>query len=171
MKRKGVLHKFFAQEDVNEEMSLQITSMADIFTIILIFLLKSFATGLTTITPSQGMVLPALTVPTQAQMKEALKVELLPEAVLIDQKPVATMHNFQLPAETVDNLGPTPATISKPLMEALSREKAKYAAGHNDTSLIVMAHEKVPYATIKTVINTAAVVGYVDLQLVAISGD
>jgi hypothetical protein len=54
-------------------MALQITSMADIFTILLVFLLKSYSTGALDIAPSKGMKLPEVQLATGSV--EALKVE------------------------------------------------------------------------------------------------
>ena len=48
----------FKSRPQSEEMSLQITSMADIFVIILVFLLKSYATSSVNVNPMAGMSLP-----------------------------------------------------------------------------------------------------------------
>ena len=63
---------------ISSEMALQITSMADIFTILLVFLLKSFSTGVTNITPSGNMVLP-----------EAHKVDALVETLKVEISAIA----------------------------------------------------------------------------------
>lgn len=49
---------FLKKKKSSEEMTIQITSMADIFTIILVFLLKSYSTSAVNITPSNGLKLP-----------------------------------------------------------------------------------------------------------------
>jgi hypothetical protein len=49
---------FLKRRAPHEEMSLQITSMADIFMILLVFLLKSLSSGTIQIAPSKGLQLP-----------------------------------------------------------------------------------------------------------------
>lgn len=169
--KSGILKKFMAAEEQKEEMSLQITSMADIFTIILIFLLKSFATGMATITPPQGMVLPSVTTQLQDQMKEALKIEILPDSVLVDAKAIIRAHNFKL--DETNNSDPTQAAsaVSQRVVEALTQERLRSANKGKETHLMVLAHEKAPYATVRTIINSAATAGYVDLQLVVVGAE
>lgn len=159
-----------------EEMALQITSMADIFTIILIFLLKSFSTGMTTINPPQGMVLPSVTSQTRDQLKESIKVEIMPNSILVDSKQIMKIENFIIEEEGSDLFSSMMvgeiATVGQPvsmkLVEVLSRERAKSLAEGPSTRLTILSHENAPYSTVRTVVNSAASAGYADLQLVVV---
>lgn len=145
-------------------MALQITSMADIFTIILVFLLKSFSTGIANISPAQGMMLPSVTAKSEALIKEASKLEILPDGVLIDQKPVMKLRNF------AHALGED-AEYAEPVYQALQQERAKSRQPASESNLIVLADERTPYSTLKLITASAARAGYVDLQLIVVGAD
>ena len=155
----------------SEDMALQITSMADIFTIILVFLLKSYATGSVNITPVKGMMLP------EAQASEAsveaLKVEISENAVQIEGQPVATLTAFHFDARDVDS-----DHSSKALGKALSqhRDRQLLIAKANsdvkvDPKIVVVADQRAPYETIKTVLASAAINGYTDFKLAVVRGN
>src|SRR5437868_652994 len=82
----------FRSRHQSEEMALQITSMADIFTIILVFLLKSYATSAVNVTPTAGLLLPEAHAG-DAPI-EAVRVEISKEAVQVDGLPVVKLTNF-----------------------------------------------------------------------------
>ena len=81
------------------DVALQITSMADIFMILLVFLLKNYANSVTTIAPTAHLVLPEVKQSVNV-IKETLKVEIADSTILIDQKPAVRLQGFQFdPAE------------------------------------------------------------------------
>lgn len=173
--KSGVM-KYLESEEQNTDMSLQITSMADIFVIILVFLLKSFSTGLATLSPNQGMQLPNVTTSVQSQIKDATKIEILSNAILVDQKKVADIDNFEikeLKQALQDSTQPVEnGAIFKPVLDALLVEKQKdEKAGKVETNLLVMADERTPYATLKAIMASAASAGYTDLQLVVMGNN
>ena len=88
----------------NEEMALQITSMADIFTILLVFLLKSYTTGAMSISPSSGVKLPSAIV--GESNIEALKVEISDGSVEVEGKPVATLDHYIFAKEISSRTAP-----------------------------------------------------------------
>jgi biopolymer transport protein ExbD len=149
-----------------EDMPLQITSMADIFTVVLIFLLKSYATGAIEIAPSAGIQLPDA----QGNLKsvQALKLEVSDSGVMIDGRAVSKMSAFKLPESDISVEG-----ASRSLMLALEQERAREvkAAGPGSTPIkadpriIVIADQRAPYATIKAVLASAATQGYTEVKL------
>ena len=162
MKKK----KFGNPEAPSEEMSLQITSMADIFTIILVFLLKSYATGLSNVTPSQGVLLPEAKA--QEQMKDALKIEILQDSVLVDQKLTVPLRDFSFTGEGE----PGENGKSEEIFQALLKQrKNKTGVEQEDSHLLLLADQRTPYATLKRVMNSAASAGFVDLQLAVVQAD
>src|SRR5262249_7431551 len=84
--------RFGKKKKPGEDMALQITSMADIFTIILVFLLQRYSIGLTTIAPSKDTVLPEAKA--NDEMKETLKLEIASDSILVDAKPAVQLTNF-----------------------------------------------------------------------------
>jgi biopolymer transport protein ExbD len=155
----------------SDEMSLQITSMADIFTILLVFLLKSYTTGAMAINPSNGVKLPSAIV--GESNIEALKVEISDTAVEVEGKPVATLDHYIFSRDDVE-----PNGASNALNHALEIERKRQVliAQSNsevkvDSKIIVVADQHVPYQTIKTVLASAALQGYTDFKLAVVRGE
>jgi biopolymer transport protein ExbD len=162
---------FVKNRTQSEEMSLQITSMADIFTILLVFLLKSFSTGSVNVTPTNGMLLPQANGPEAAI--EALKVEVSQDAVQIEGHPVAPLHQFAFEPSDLQN-----NNTSQSLTKALEKERQRQlliAQANSDVKvdpkIVVVADQRVPYGTIKTVLASAAVHGYTDFKLAVVTGN
>jgi biopolymer transport protein ExbD len=155
----------------SEEMSLNITSMADVFTIILVFLLKSYATGAASVTPSAGMLLPVAQASTPAV--EALKVNVSADSVSIEGTPAVTLQKFVFPAQ--ERL---PNGASRTLASAIEKERKRQLliAQANpdvkvDGKIILVADQRTPYETLKMVLASAAIHGFTDFKLAVIQED
>lgn len=151
--------RFAHRPKANEEMALQITSMADIFTILLVFLLKSYSTGITSITPSQHVMLPQAR--SSDDMQEALKLEIGPTVILLDDEPVTTLSNFQFDRTDVEVNG-----TSRSLNSALIRKTKDTAI--TSGPLIVLADQKTPYAVFRSVMDAAENYGFKSFKLVVV---
>jgi biopolymer transport protein ExbD len=167
MKKKGLFKKRVQSED----MALQITSMADIFTIILVFLLKSYATSAVNVTPSSGMKLPEAA-GSEAQI-EALKVEVSENAVQVEGQAVAKLNQFKFESKDLAQNG-----ASKTLEDALEKERQRQlliAKANSDVKvdpkILIIADQRAPYSTIKSVLASAALHGYTDFKLAVVKGD
>jgi len=137
--------------------------MADIFMILLVFLLKNYSTSLTTIQPNAVMALPETKTNVQGTIKESLKVEIANDLVIVDQRAVTKLTNFEFPESDQGDFG-----TSESVAQALKAQRSLAPKANTDSTLIVMADERAPYSTIKRVIASAAQAGFVDLQLVVI---
>lgn len=156
---------------LSDEMSLQITSMADIFTILLVFLLKSYTAGGMNLSPSKGLLLPDAQAAPVAF--EALKVEISQTAISVEGQPAVALKAFR----------PDPATAGangtiRPLAQAIEKERKRQLliAQVNsdvkvDAKIIVSADRRAPYETVKAVLASAAVHGYTDFKLAVARGD
>lgn len=144
------------------DVSLQITSMADIFMILLVFLLKSYATSITNITPTAHMSLPEIENP-QGIPKESLKIEVAKDIVLVDGKPAVRLQNYEFSADEMSTGEASPA-----IANLLNSERKKTPDPNMDSALVVMADQNAPYSTIKRVVASAAGAGFVDLQLMVV---
>lgn len=151
----------------NADTSLNITAMADIFTIILVFLLKSFSTG-ATVTPTKGLTLPS----GQANAMDftALKVEVTADSVLVEGEPAAQLSKYTFDPKDVQK-----DKSSQSLSEAIStyRKRQLAIAQQNpdvevDSKILVVADKEVPYVTIKSVLASAAIHGYTDFKLAVV---
>jgi biopolymer transport protein ExbD len=160
-----VKSKFGKKKKLSEDMSLQITSMADIFMILLVFLLKSYSTSLTNMSPSQGVKLPVAE--SSGVIKDTLKLEISASAITVDNNAVVTMNAFNIrPASQLNDAG-----IPMKLYKVLFDERKRHPVPNMDTNLLVMADEHTPYSVLKAVLATAAGAGFVDLQLVVVEAN
>ena len=153
---------------MSDEMALQITSMADIFMILMVFLLKSFSTSMVNITPTAGLKMPIAA--GDSQDLNALKVEISEKAVSIESKPILTLNNFRLAKGDIEANGSSKALAAE---FDTSRQRQVLIAKANsaviiDAKVIVVADSRVPYSTIKSVLASAAIHGYTDFKLAVV---
>lgn len=141
------------------EMSLNITSMADIFTILLVFLLKSYAVGALEVQPSRGLKVPVAIHSDTAE--DRLKVEIAETSVQVDGDSVVTLKDFE-PAQGSEAMGP--------LAQALVDKRASLAES-SQGKLLVIADSRAPYSTLERVLKTAAQQGFGDLKLAVVRAD
>lgn len=150
------------------EMSLQITSMADIFIIILVFLLKSYATSSVNITPSAGMKLP--TASAEDAAVEALKLEISENAVQIENKPVVELNGFKFSTDEIQS-NQTSRSVSQALEVERKRQNLIAEANPSvkvDSKILIIADQRTPYQTIKSVLASAALNGFTDYKFVTV---
>ncbi len=173
-KSRGGFGGFIRRPLESGEMSLQITSMADIFMIILVFMLKSFSAGALTISPSKGLQIP------QAQangpghgLDTALKLEVSERGVMIEGLPAVGTRQFVFDGPDLLASG-----ASRQLSDALGKRREQELARARlhpelkpDPRVIVVADSRAPYATIKTVLASAALHGYTDFKLAVVQPD
>lgn len=141
-------------------MSLQITSMADIFTILLVFLLKSFSTGAATITPHDNISLPEAK--SADPLVETLKLEISDKSILVDDKHVTDLKKFEFDPSDIETNG-----TSRTLNTALIQLKKKNSLTRS-SRLLVLSDQNTPYSTIKRVLASATGSGFEDFKLVVV---
>jgi biopolymer transport protein ExbD len=137
------------------DMSLQITSMADIFIIVLIFILKSYSLGAFEVAPPRGIQLPTAS-SSGIDMKPGqpvLKVEVSESSVSIDGRRLARISGYAFPSSDIGDQG-----VSKSMSSALE-------VSRGEGRILVVADQRAPYETIRTVLATAALRGYTDVKL------
>ncbi len=148
---------------VQQDMALQITSMADIFMILLVFLLKSYSSSVSTLSASGSISLPSSQAGGLA--KETLKLEIFSEGISIDQKPIVPLRHFAFDPKEV----PPPGTgRSESLYRVLVEQRKHLPEPNLDSNLLLFADQNVPYSTLQSVLASAASAGFVDLQLVVV---
>jgi biopolymer transport protein ExbD len=152
---------FLKKKNLNTDMVLQITSMADIFTILLVFLLKSFASGTSAITPASQVTLPE-TNQANPITSESVKLEISSRSILLDEKLVLPLSQFQLNPQDLAQDG-TP----RPLNHQLANQRNKVSA-FKYPQLLILADQNTPYGTLKRVLASASNSGFVDYKLVVV---
>ncbi|HEY3586183.1 MAG TPA: biopolymer transporter ExbD [Myxococcaceae bacterium] len=142
------------RESAGEIRELNITAMMDMMTIILVFLLKSYAASSISLTQSEDIKPPISS--TRAVPKDTVAVTITQRDILVGDRVVVTLENGQVPANQLDG------RLVKPLDQALRREveKLKVIAARNPAApfsreLSVIGDRKIPYDLLLTVLYTA----------------
>lgn len=158
--------KLGKRHEESAEMSLNITAMADIFTVLLVFLLKGFATGSLAI--STSATLPEAKAETP--QFEALKVEVTETAVTVESQPAVPLASFQFKAGEREGNGSS-RTLNAFLKKERARQLTIAKANKDvkvDAKVLIIADQRAPYETIKSVLASAAVNGYTDFKLAVV---
>ncbi|MCY1035515.1 biopolymer transporter ExbD [Corallococcus sp. BB11-1] len=144
------------REAASEVRELNITAMMDMMTIILVFLLKSFASSSASITASDDVRPPISS--TRATPKDTVAVTITASHIMVGERKVVQLTNQAIPEA---QLGPDKRLILG-LDEQLKKEvkKLKYIAERNPTApfsheLSVIADKAVPYDLLVSVLYTA----------------
>jgi biopolymer transport protein ExbD len=142
------------REAAGEIKELNITAMMDMMTILLVFLLKSFASSSAAITASEDVRPPISS--TRSSPKDTVAITLSPKGIMVGDKEVVRLANGVIPPEQLQG------RLVMPLDAALKKEveKLKYIANRNPAApfskeLSVIGDKKVSYDLLLTVLYTA----------------
>lgn len=151
---------------------VQITSMVDMMTILLAFLLNQQSSSSAQITPIDGLTLPTST--TAADPIEALKVTVSNKGVFVNEKKVADIENGKLIDSSLDAKDKMfiPALYDELDKEA---ENSKKIAKINETvefegKAVLIADSRLNYQLLKQVMYTATSAGFANIKLATMAG-
>ncbi|MCB0389855.1 MAG: biopolymer transporter ExbD [Bdellovibrionales bacterium] len=146
---------------------LQLTAMVDMFTILIVFLLKSFSTSSVTINPHKGLKLPNSTA--YEQPIEALKLVVALDGIYVDDKMIVEVKDGHIPVNQLDN---NDQDFVRALYEELDKQakKSKDIADKNEDvhfegKIVMQADSRLDYSELKKVMYTASLAGYADMKL------
>ncbi|OQW48433.1 MAG: hypothetical protein A4S09_04445 [Proteobacteria bacterium SG_bin7] len=152
---------------------VQVTSMCDMMTILLAFLLNQQSMSATQITPIEGLDLPVST--TNGSPVEALKLTVSKKGIFVGDKKVADVENGRLPASVLD---PKDKLFIPALYDELDKEaeNSKKIAKVNETiefdgKVVVLADARLNYEVIRQVMYTATSAGFANVKLASLSGE
>jgi biopolymer transport protein ExbD len=163
-----------------DEVALQITSMADIFTILLVFLLKSYSVSAIDVDVGKEIKLPVANGGTESV--EAMKVQVTESGITIEGQPVLKLNGYRSAPADLAADGTFPEVVKALKHE---REKQRQIASEQvrlgakpeevkknfDTKLLVIADKKVPYKLLKNVLASASAMDFTDFKLVVVTAD
>lgn len=148
---------------------LNITSMSDMFTMLLVFLLQSFATSHVEIFTEPGAPLPvssSLVNPTHGTQVMVGKNE-----VRIDGQVVLTLEGGSPKASDVDPGSKTISPLLAALKERAEKAKSEPAKAEVDTtSVLLVADSTRDMAQLKPYLNTISAAGFAKVKLATVVG-
>lgn len=162
MKRK----RFEIPIKKNQSFTLNITSMTDMFTILLVFLLQTFAAGEINLDPASGVRLPSSS--TEKNPVNGVKVSVSATEIKFDQKVVATIKNNLVDAAALDTQD---SNFIKPLFEELKKFNDTDAKLAKTGKILLQADQELPYSTLRKIMYTASMAGFPNLKLVTTVGN
>lgn len=154
----------------NSTFTLNITSMTDMFTIMLVFLLQTYSTSDVQIIPENSLRLPSSA--SQMNPTEAIKLSLSNNALKIDQTKIAAVKDADFLPQDLEEKD---TNFIKPLFDELDRiaksSSDKDKPHIKDGRILLQADKDLPYATLRKVMYTASMAGFPQLKLVTLVGE
>ncbi len=139
--------KFNRPNHQKSNIILQITSMADIFMILLVFLLKNFSTDASKITMHTAIALPS--VKQIEPIIDHLKLEISQNSILLDDIPIIELKEFHFDPSELESDG-----TSRHLNIALSQQRSSHSL-LKYPRLIIIADKMMPYWTLRKILASA----------------
>lgn len=146
--------------------NLSLTSLMDVFTIILVFLLMSYSSEGEIMTADPRLKLPVSTSSQSPKLK--LSVQLTTDDVIVDGVKVTTVKEAMSGEDY----------LVKPIFEALEKntERVKFIAKSNPSmkftgDIIILGDEHIPFSLIERVMFTCGQAGYGNISLAVASSD
>ena len=140
--------------------------MTDMFTILLVFLLQTFASADVQIDPIEGLRLP--TSNTDKNPVLGVKISVTREALTIDKDILAKIKNDEIETVAIDA---NDSNFIKPLFAALQKINKDATGKDKPGKILFQADQDTPYSTLRKVMYTASMAGFPNLKLVTVAGN
>lgn len=145
----------------NQSFTLNITSMTDMFTILLVFLLQTFAAGEVNLDPVAGVRLPSSN--TEKNPINGARLSISPTELKFDQTVVAKVQNNVIEQSAID---PNDSNFIKPLFDELQKFNKANEKLAKTGKVLLQADQELPFSTIRKIMYTASMAGFPNLKLV-----
>lgn len=136
-----------------------LTSLVDVMTILLVFLLHTFSVDGQLVTPSTDLELPLST--SRQRATPALSVELTSGGILVDGRHLGG---------TAAGAGADSLLVG-PLYEELQRITAATGTGGQPQPISIMCDRRLGFHVLKRVVHTCSIAGYGDFSLLVRNGE
>jgi len=166
----------------NSTFALNITSMTDMFTIMLVFLLQTYSNAEIQVSPDMGQALPVSS--SDANPVMSLQVSLTRSELKIEDRVIASLQNDEFSGKDID---PHDSNFILPLFQELSRiakeEKQKDEdfqsgaqtkranSGILNGKILVKADQNLSYGVLRKVMYTASMAGFPKMKMATVVGN
>ena len=158
----------FALKNNNHSFTLNITSMTDMFTILLVFLLQTYSTNDFQVDPEKGISLPISSV--QTNPTKGLKVSLTKTELIVDGRHIASLDDKGDFAKT--DLESSDDNFIKPLFSELEKiSKESQETFVKEGKVLFQADSSLNYAQLRKVMYTASMAGFPKLKMATVVGE
>ena len=171
MARRGMSK--YIDKRVPSTFKIQITSMVDMFVILLVFLLKSYSTSPVQISASKDLTLPVST--SLKDPVDVLQLMVSKGGIFVENKKVVALNDGKLDTKEVSA---TDTQFIQNLYNELDTraKSSKQIAKSNDTvefdgKVILQADRALPYDLLRKVMYTSMMAGYSDVKIAVMTRD
>jgi len=157
----------YIDKRVASTFKIQITSMVDMFVILLVFLLKSYSTSPVQITASDQLTLPASS--STKDPVDVLKLVVSKSGIFVDEKKIVELKDGVLAVGDVD-VNDTQFIRALYTELDVQAKKTRTIASQNselefDGKVVMQAERSLPYDVLRKVMYTSMMAGYSDVKI------
>ena len=146
--------------------ALNLTSMTDVFTILLVFLLQTYSTSDVVINPVKNLRLPSSN--SEKNPTDAVKIAVSKEIVQFEDRTIAEITDNKFATKDID---PKDSNFIVPLFNELDKlAKSSDKQFVKDGKILLQADADLPYNTLRKIMYTASMAGFPQLKLVTVIG-
>lgn len=151
----------------NSTFALNITSMTDMFTLLLVFLLQNFASSTVEIKPVENLALPSSN--TTKNPVLSVQISVSQNEIRVGDKAVARIQNREIASADVD---PQDTNFIQPLFkELLVIAQDPNIKKEEKNQIMLQADQDLPYQTLRKVMYTASMAGFPQVKLITVLGN
>jgi len=145
--------------------TLNITSMTDMFTILLVFLLQTYSTSAVEVLPEKDINLPV----SNAELSpvKALNVSVSRSELKIEGRTIASLDNGEFQGSDIDQKDPN---FIKPLFQELRQLQGKPGADQS-AAILLQADSGLTYQALRKVMYTSSMAGFPQLKMATVVGE
>jgi biopolymer transport protein ExbD len=160
-------HRYKARSNGNSTFFLNLTSMTDMFTILLVFLLQTYSTSVEIVNPVSGLRLPSSV--SQKEPEDGIKLIVTKTGVSIEDTQIVQITNDEFAKADLD---PNDPSFIKPLFDELEK-KAKLIGEDKklEGKILMQAERSLPYDVLRKVLYTSSMAGFPQLKMATLVGD
>ncbi len=156
MKKSISFIKTHAPENVDGTFRPQLTSLIDVMTILLVFLIKSFSVEGNLITPSPDLELPVSS--SQKPPKPMCSIEITKTSVLYEGESIAEIDQFK------DN----DSLLIPLLFDWMRIQKAKFDNEKRSSEILIQSDRDAEFNVVKRVMFTCSKAGFSDFSVLVL---
>lgn len=138
---------------LDKKVQLNLTSMIDMFTILVVFLLKSYSAEGQIITISEALTLPKATVEQKVEMK--LEIQVSNEAIVVDGDPVVAVNS-----ELLSTGGSIPALTTRLSDHMEYNRRMKGTISEEDMKINIQGDVAIPAILLQRVMASSSEAGF-----------
>lgn len=158
----------FERKEGNQSFALNITSMTDMFTILLVFLLQTYSTNEFKVEPEKGISLPVSS--SQTETTKAVKVSLSKNELMIEGRKIASLN--EKGDFVASDLESSDTNFIKPLFSELEKiAKEDKSPEIQAGNVVFLADSSLSYNMIRKVMYTASMAGFPKMKMATVVGD